>query len=116
MRRLFGSVRAKAALGATAVVAVALVATGIAVLLVLRSNLTGQTDLRAEIAAQNVASQVALDVPYDKLHLPDSDENPVQVVTEHGQAARRQRRPGRGDGDGDHRGASGVVHAGPRPR
>ncbi|MET9530384.1 MULTISPECIES: HAMP domain-containing sensor histidine kinase [unclassified Streptomyces] len=84
MRRLFGSVRAKAALGATAVVAVALVATGIAVLLVLRSNLTGQTDLRAEIAAQNVASQVALDVPYDKLHLPDSDENPVQVVTEHG--------------------------------
>lgn len=84
MRRVFGSVRARAALGATAVVAVALIAAGVSLLLVLRSNLTGQTDLRAEIAAQNVASQVALDVPYHKLHLPDSDENPVQVVTEDG--------------------------------
>ncbi|WP_405777087.1 ATP-binding protein [Streptomyces sp. NBC_00859] len=84
MSRLLGSVRARAALGATSVVAVALVATGLAVLLVLRSNLTGQTDLRAQVAAQDVASQVALDVPYGKLDLPDSDENPVQVVTEHG--------------------------------
>ncbi|WP_328319683.1 sensor histidine kinase [Streptomyces sp. NBC_00388] len=84
MSRLFGSVRARAALGATGVVAVALVVTGLAVLLVLRSNLTGQTDLRAQVAAQDVASQVALDVPYDKLDLPDSDENPVQVVAEHG--------------------------------
>ncbi|WP_405913408.1 HAMP domain-containing histidine kinase [Streptomyces sp. NBC_00963] len=84
MRRLFGSVRARAALGATVVVAVALVAAGVSLLLVLRSNLTGQTDLRAEVAAQNVASQVALDVPFHKLDLPDSDENPVQVVSEHG--------------------------------
>lgn len=84
MRRVFGSVRARAALGATVVVAVALVAAGVSLLLVLRSNLTGQTDLRAEVAAQNVASQVALDVPYHKLVLPDAEQNPVQVVTEHG--------------------------------
>lgn len=118
VRRLFGSVRAKAALGATAVVAVALVAAGLSVLLVLRSHLTEQTDLRAEVAAQGVASQVALDVPYGKLHLPDSDENPVQVVTEHGRVRAvsddldavtgtattevRPRAPSADDDDGDH--------------
>ena len=42
MRRLFGSVRARAALGATLVVAVALLAAGAAVLLSLRSNLVEQ--------------------------------------------------------------------------
>ncbi|MCX5204149.1 HAMP domain-containing histidine kinase [Streptomyces sp. NBC_00237] len=79
------SVRARAAVGATAVVAVALVAAGLAVLLVLGAKLTDQTDLRAEVAAQEVASQVALGVAYEKLELPDKEDNPVQVVTEEGQ-------------------------------
>ncbi|MEU8890653.1 HAMP domain-containing sensor histidine kinase [Streptomyces sp. NPDC048442] len=78
------SVRARAALGATAVVAVALIAAGLAVLLVLRSELSGQADLQAEVAAQEVASQVALGVPYGKWELPDEEENPVQVLTDKG--------------------------------
>ncbi|GAA3492045.1 HAMP domain-containing sensor histidine kinase [Streptomyces cremeus] len=81
------SVRARAALGATAVVTVALVAAGLAVLLVLGAKLTDQTDLRAEVAAQEVASQVAVGVAYEKLELPDKDDNPVQVVTEDGRLA-----------------------------
>ncbi|GGX34187.1 sensor histidine kinase [Streptomyces chryseus] len=80
MRRLFGSVRARAALGATAVVAVALVAAGLAVLLVLRANLIDQADLQAEVGAQNVASQVALGRPYADVEWPD--DRPAQVVDE----------------------------------
>ncbi|MEN8650865.1 HAMP domain-containing sensor histidine kinase [Streptomyces sp. 21So2-11] len=80
MRRLFGSVRAQAAIGATLVVAVALVAAGLALLWVLRANLTDQTDLQAEVAAQDVASQVALGKAYKELDLPD--DRVVQVVSE----------------------------------
>ncbi|WP_093798993.1 HAMP domain-containing sensor histidine kinase [Streptomyces sp. Wb2n-11] len=82
MRRLFGSVRARAALGATVVVAVALVAAGLAVLLVLRANLIDQADLQAEVDAQNVASQVAVGRPYGEVEWPD--DRPVQVVGEDG--------------------------------
>ncbi|MFF3290585.1 ATP-binding protein [Streptomyces sp. NPDC003023] len=79
------SVRARAALGATLVVAVALIAAGTAVLLSLRANLIDQTDLQAEVAARDVASQIALGVPYDGLELPDEDdERPVQVVGDDG--------------------------------
>jgi signal transduction histidine kinase len=79
------SVRARAALGATLVVAVALIAAGTAVLLSLRANLIDRTDLQAEVAARDVASQIALGVPYDRLELPDEDdERPVQVVGEGG--------------------------------
>ncbi|MBT2509935.1 HAMP domain-containing histidine kinase [Streptomyces sp. ISL-98] len=80
MRRLFGSVRARASLGATVVVAVALVAAGLAVLLVLRANLTDQAELQAEVDARDVASQVALGHAYGGLDLPD--DRPVQVVDE----------------------------------
>ncbi|GHH53569.1 sensor histidine kinase [Streptomyces candidus] len=79
------SVRARAALGATAVVAVALIAAGLAVLLVLGAKLTDQTDLQAEVAAQEVASQLALGVPYGSVDLPDPEDTPVQVLTEEGQ-------------------------------
>ncbi len=48
MERVFGSVRSRAALAATLVVAVALVAAGTAVLLALRSNLTGQAGSAAD--------------------------------------------------------------------
>ncbi|BFO15358.1 hypothetical protein SHKM778_17460 [Streptomyces sp. KM77-8] len=56
MSRLFGSVRARATLGATLVVAVALVAAGTAVLLSLRSNLIGEAGTQAERSARAVAS------------------------------------------------------------
>ncbi|MFJ6747343.1 MULTISPECIES: ATP-binding protein [unclassified Streptomyces] len=79
-----GSVRAKAAAGATAVVAVALIAAGIAVLLVLRSNLHDQAGLQAEVAAREVASQIATGTAYGKLDLPDGDEHPVVVVNDDG--------------------------------
>ncbi|NEE07521.1 HAMP domain-containing histidine kinase [Streptomyces sp. SID7499] len=84
MRRLFGSVRARATLGATLVVAVALVAAGAAVLLSLRSNLIGEAGTQAERSARAVASELAAGTPYDKLSGLDGDDGPVQVLDEHG--------------------------------
>ncbi|WP_329270806.1 sensor histidine kinase [Streptomyces sp. NBC_01451] len=79
MRRALGSVRARATLGATVVVAVALVAAGTAVLLSLWSNLSGQAGTQAERTARAVAADLAAGTPYDKLSL-DADDRPVQVV------------------------------------
>ncbi|TXS38104.1 sensor histidine kinase [Streptomyces sp. OR43] len=78
------SVRARAALGATVVVALALAAAGLAVLLVLRANLTDQAGLQAEVAAREVAGQLALGVPYDRLDMGDEEDHPVQVTDEDG--------------------------------
>ncbi|MFF1923699.1 ATP-binding protein [Streptomyces sp. NPDC058221] len=78
------SVRARAALGATVVVALAVVAAGFAALLVLRANLTDQAGLQAEVAAREIAGQLALDVPYDKLEMGDEEDHPVQVTDEDG--------------------------------
>ncbi|MEU5655581.1 HAMP domain-containing sensor histidine kinase [Streptomyces sp. NPDC047737] len=78
------SVRARAALGATLVVAVALVAAGLAVLTVLRGNLTERAGLEAEVAAREVAGQIALGVPYTDLELDDEETHPVQVTDEAG--------------------------------
>ena len=83
MRRLFGSVRARATLGATLVVAVALVAAGVSVLLSLRSDLIDQAGTQAERTARGVAANLAAGTPYDELKL-DDDEEPVQVVDAHG--------------------------------
>ncbi|MCT9080752.1 sensor histidine kinase [Streptomyces fulvoviolaceus] len=83
MRRLFGSVRSRATLGATLVVAVALVAAGTAVLLSLRSNLIDQAGTQAERIARNVAADLAAGTAYGDLKL-DDDEQPVQVVDENG--------------------------------
>lgn len=79
MRRALGSVRARAALGATVVVAIALVAAGTAVLLSLWSNLSGQAGTQAERTARAVAADLAAGTAYDKLSL-DHDDRPVQVV------------------------------------
>lgn len=79
MKRFFSSVRARATLGASLVVAVALVAAGAAVLLSLRANLTDQASGQAESAARGVASQLATGTAYDQLDLDDED-HPVQVV------------------------------------
>ncbi|MEU9314286.1 HAMP domain-containing sensor histidine kinase [Streptomyces sp. NPDC048295] len=78
------SVRARAALGATVVVALALIGAGLSVLLVLRANLTGQAGLQAEVVAREVAGQLALDVPYDRLEMRDEEDHPVQVTDEDG--------------------------------
>lgn len=78
------SVRARAALGATVVVAIALAVAGLAVLLVLRANLTDQAGLQAEVAAREVAGQLALGVPYDRLETGDEEDHPVQVTDEDG--------------------------------
>ncbi|MEU3054013.1 sensor histidine kinase [Streptomyces griseus] len=78
------SVRARAAIGATLVVAVALVAAGLAVLLVLRANLIGQADLQAEVAAREAAGQLATGTPYEDVELDDEEDHPVQVTDEEG--------------------------------
>lgn len=83
MRRLLGSVRARATLGATLVVAVALVAAGVSVLLSLRSDLIDQAGTQAERTARNVAAGLAAGTAYTDLKL-DDDEEPVQVVDDHG--------------------------------
>lgn len=81
---MLGSVRARAAAGATAVVALALVAAGVAVLLVLRGNLREQSGLQSEVAAREVAAQIATGTAYPKLDLPDGDDHPVVVTDEDG--------------------------------
>lgn len=67
----------RAAVGATLVVAGALVAAGLAVLGVLRANLSEQAQLRAEVHTRSVASRVAAGARFDGLEL---GEDPVQIV------------------------------------
>ncbi|MFI8484906.1 sensor histidine kinase [Streptomyces rubrogriseus] len=83
MSRLFASVRARATLAATLVVAVALVAAGTAVLLSLRSNLLGEAGTQAERSAREVATELAVGTRYGDLSL-DVDDRPVQVVDDDG--------------------------------
>lgn len=83
MIRPFASVRARATLAATLVVAVALIAAGTAVLLSLRSNLLGEAGTQAERSAREVATELAVGTAYGELSL-DLDDRPVQVVGEEG--------------------------------
>ncbi|MFC8569015.1 ATP-binding protein [Streptomyces sp. NPDC057245] len=83
MSRPFASVRARATLAATLVVAVALIAAGTAVLLSLRSNLLGEAGTQAERSAREVATELAVGTAYGELSL-DVDDRPVQVVDEEG--------------------------------
>ncbi|WP_043254632.1 sensor histidine kinase [Streptomyces sp. Tu6071] len=80
MRRLFGSVRARATVAATLVVAVVLVAAGTAVVLSLRANLIDRAGADAESAARKVAARLATGTSWDALDLPDDDDEPVQIV------------------------------------
>ncbi|MFZ3596986.1 sensor histidine kinase [Streptomyces sp. BH104] len=82
MRRPFSSVRARAALAATLVVAVALVAAGATVLLSLRGNLTDRAGADADATARRVATSLATGTAPDALDL--DDEDPVQVVDDDG--------------------------------
>ncbi|MEU9961649.1 HAMP domain-containing sensor histidine kinase [Streptomyces sp. NPDC050982] len=86
MRRRMRSVRARATLAATLVVAVALVAAGAAVLLALRGSLIGQADAEADSVARNAASALSNGLAYNDLDLPDGDENPVEVLDRKGKA------------------------------
>jgi signal transduction histidine kinase len=77
VRSPFSSVRARAAVGATAVVALALVAAGVVVLLVLRSNLHDQAALQAEVNARRIATDLSNGTPLADIDLPD--DNPMVV-------------------------------------
>ncbi|MCK7626044.1 HAMP domain-containing histidine kinase [Streptomyces sp. RS10V-4] len=79
-----GSVRTRTTLASTLVVALALVAAGAAVLAVLQRNLVGSAGLQAEVAAREVATQIAVGTSFDHLELPDEDDRPVQVVAADG--------------------------------
>jgi signal transduction histidine kinase len=83
LNRLLGSVRARAALAATLVVAVALVAAGAAVLIALRTNLTGEADATADASARRIAATLLTARGKDALDLDDSDR-PAQIVTDDG--------------------------------
>ncbi|TDC80413.1 sensor histidine kinase [Streptomyces hainanensis] len=72
------SVRARATLGATAVVAVALLAAGLLLLNTLRANVTQQIGVEAEVSARGVATELAAGTTFEDLNL-DSD-TPVQVL------------------------------------
>ncbi|MFF8866047.1 ATP-binding protein [Streptomyces sp. NPDC015139] len=81
MPRPFASVRARAALAATAVVSIALVAAGILVVAVLRHNLTERAGLEAEVTARTVAgAQATLNGDFGTLDLPDDEDDLVQVA------------------------------------
>jgi signal transduction histidine kinase len=73
------SVRARTTVGATLVVAVALVTAGLLIVALLRDNLTGRAELTAEINARSVAGQLASGTAPASIELPDDDEV-VQVV------------------------------------
>ncbi|MFS8198872.1 ATP-binding protein [Streptomyces sp. CWNU-52B] len=79
MTRVLGSVRARATLAASVVVAVALAAAGAAVLFSLWTNLREQAGTAAERAARTVATDMATGESYGGLSL-DNDDQPVQVV------------------------------------
>lgn len=115
MARIPGSVRTRTAVGATLVVAVALVAAGIAVVGVLRANLYGQAELQAAVAAREVASLISGGTAPGDLDL--DDDEPLQVVAADGRVLAASdalegrapiaafNRPGSSDADGDGGGA-----------
>lgn len=77
------SVRARATVGATLVVAVALVAAGLLVVTLLRDNLYDRAELTAEITARSIAGQLASGTAPAAVELPSDDEL-VQIVDANG--------------------------------
>ncbi|SFD49892.1 sensor histidine kinase [Streptomyces aidingensis] len=74
--------KTRTALGATAVVALALLAAGLLLLAALRGSLGDQVELQAENAARSTAAQLATGTPFDGLELAAG--RPVQVVDAEG--------------------------------
>ncbi|RRR97705.1 sensor histidine kinase [Glycomyces terrestris] len=66
--------RARTTLGATVVVAIALVAAGFLVVALLRDNLYGRAELTAEVSARSIAGQLASGTAPAAVTLPDDDE------------------------------------------
>jgi signal transduction histidine kinase len=79
-------VRARTTVGATLVVAVALIAAGLLIVALLRDNLTSRVELTAEVNARSVAGQLASGTAPSAIELPDDDEL-VQVVDADGNVA-----------------------------
>lgn len=77
--RFFASVKARATLGATLVVAVALMAAGAAVIWLLESNLVREVDLQAEVRARDVAGQIATGTALGSI---EAGDEPVQILDE----------------------------------
>ncbi|MFV5997939.1 sensor histidine kinase [Streptomyces sp. NPDC056231] len=81
MRKPLASVRARAALGATVVVALALLAAGLGLLHVLRGSLVDHAALQSEVRARTTAgAQATLNGNFSRLDLPDDEDRLVQVV------------------------------------
>jgi signal transduction histidine kinase len=68
------SVRARTTLGATVVVALALIVAGYLVVALLRDNLYGRAELTAEVSARSIAGQLASGTAPAAIELPDDDE------------------------------------------
>ncbi|WP_335986048.1 sensor histidine kinase [Glycomyces sp. MUSA5-2] len=77
------SVRARTTVGATVVVAIALVAAGFLVVTLLRDNLYGRAELTAEVSARSIAGQLASGTAPAAIELPDDDEA-AQILTADG--------------------------------
>ncbi|WP_245681059.1 sensor histidine kinase [Glycomyces harbinensis] len=77
------SVRARTTVGATLVVAVALIAAGFLIVALLRDNLYGRAELTAEVSSRSIAGQLASGTAPTALELPDDDEL-TQVVDANG--------------------------------
>ncbi|WP_461028992.1 histidine kinase dimerization/phospho-acceptor domain-containing protein, partial [Streptomyces sparsus] len=80
VRHHLRSVRAQATIGATTVVALALVAAGTAVLWLLQANLSREVELRAEVRARDAAGQIATGTELGELSL----DGPVQIFDDQG--------------------------------
>ncbi len=76
--------RARTTTAATAVVAVALVAAGLIVLVVLRDNLVESASTQAEHTARDIADRIGRGTDLATLRFPDPDDEPVQIVAPDG--------------------------------
>ncbi len=76
--------RARTTTAATAVVAVALVAAGMIVLVVLRDNLVESASTQAEHTARDIADRIGRGADLATLRFPDPDDEPVQIVAPDG--------------------------------
>ncbi|MEU1981256.1 HAMP domain-containing sensor histidine kinase [Nocardia sp. NPDC019395] len=83
-RSWWRSVRARTTTVATAVVAVALTAAGLMVLTSLRHSLVDSASVQAEHTARQIAGQLEQGTELTALRFPDSDDEPVQIVSADG--------------------------------
>ncbi|ADD41799.1 sensor histidine kinase [Stackebrandtia nassauensis] len=80
--------RARTTIAAGLVVAVALVAVGFLVVTLLRHNLVGSAELKAEFQAQTLADKLSTGTPPADLTLPDDDDELVQIVDANGKVVK----------------------------